>query len=57
MVIDASCRLYRVPDKRGFRQLRLTAEVTEDVATYFFESGAVGPVPRVTGAVEIHKTP
>jgi hypothetical protein len=29
-------------------------EVTEDVATYFFESGAVGIVCRITGAVEIH---
>jgi hypothetical protein len=31
-------------------------EVTEDVATYLLESGAVGAC-RTTGAVEIHKYP
>jgi hypothetical protein len=32
-------------------------EETTSAVKYFFESGAVGIVCRVTGAVEIHKTP
>jgi hypothetical protein len=30
-------------------------EVTETTVTYFFESGAVGTVDRVTGAVQIQR--
>jgi hypothetical protein len=32
-------------------------EETTNAVKYFFESGAVGIVCRITGAVEIHKTP
>ena len=32
-------------------------EVSEDVATYLFESGAVGTVSRLTGAVAIQTQP
>jgi hypothetical protein len=31
------------------------AEVTETVVTYFFESGSIGTVDRVTGQVSIQR--
>ena len=33
------------------------SEVTEDAVTYFFETGAIGIVSRVTGEIQITSTP